>query len=181
MRELRTRVVAPVLDRLQPIPSALVGGPKGYLVQIARDNGHNALCYEARLNFALTVGATFERNLRLWLSLSSTDLRSKIERADRQALILLIEKLKGSARAAMAASPDLIELWELVSTARHGDGPSTKRLKSINPNLWSHQSATTQNHYAAAGLRAYSLRVQDGDLDRYFGATVGFWEAAATA
>lgn len=179
LREFQLKVMAPVLERLQPIPPALMGGPQRYMVQIARDNGHNALCYEARLSFALTVGATFERYLRLWLSLASPDLRLKIERADRSTLIAFVEELKGPAVATRAQCADLIELWELVSTARHGNGPSTGRLRLINPELWSHDDAVMQDRYTAAGLRAHRLRVKDWDLERYFTAAIGFWRAVA--
>jgi len=68
MEGFHVEVAAPVLAKLVPIPNALRGGPRKTRVQNARDNGHNALCYTDRLSFALTVGASFERNLRLWLS-----------------------------------------------------------------------------------------------------------------
>ncbi|EJL35689.1 hypothetical protein PMI01_01236 [Caulobacter sp. AP07] len=56
MERFEAEVVVPVLAKLVPIPNALRGGPRKTRVQTARDNGHNALCYTARLSFALTVG-----------------------------------------------------------------------------------------------------------------------------
>ena len=176
LRELQAKVVAPVLSQLQPIPRELVGGARGFIVQIARDNSHNALCYEARLSFTLTLGALFERNLRLWLSVGQTALRPLIERADRATLVKHIVDIKGATTASMFQTANLIELWELVSTARHGDGPAARRLKALNPALWSHQDAETQIHYESVGLRAYAIRVHDADLERYFGATISFWQ-----
>lgn len=146
------------------------------MVQIAHDNSHNSLCYEMRLSFALTIGAAFERNLRLWLSLDRADLRPMIERADRRSLFKYIAEVKGSTAALMIEAADITELWELVSTARHGDGPAAIRLRSLNPGLWSHQDVNIQIHYDRAGLRAYAMRVQDSDIDRYFDATIGFWD-----
>lgn len=176
MREFRDKVVAPALYKLQPIADEAIGGSKGYMVQIARDNGHNSLCYEMRLSFALTIGATFERSLRLWLSLGSAEVRPQIERANRTSLIKHIAEIRGASCSSMVQTAVLAELWELVSTARHGDGPAAKRLRELNPSLWSHQDESTQFLYERIGLRAYSLRIQDADLERYFDATIDFWD-----
>lgn len=174
MREFREKVVTPALNQLQPIPRDLVGGPRAFMTHIARDNSHNSLCYEMRLSFALTIGTAFERNLRLWLSLGREELRPMIERANRTGLFQYVAELKGSNAASMIEAADLVELWELVSTARHGDGPAAKRLRSLNPGLWSHQDIDTQRVSDQVGLRAYSIRVQDTDLERYFDTTIGF-------
>lgn len=179
MREFREKVVAPALRHLQPIPSELVGGPKAYLTDVARDNSHNALCYEMRLSFALTIGAAFERNLRLWLSLGRDELRREIERANRPTLFKLVAEVKGTKAGSLIQVTAVCELWELVSSARHGDGLAAKRLKALNPELWSHQDTETQAVYDRMGLRAYSLRVKDTDLERYFDATIGFWDSAS--
>lgn len=177
MREFREKVVAPALSQLQPIPRKSVGGPRGFMTHIARDNSHNSLCYEMRLSFALTIGAAFERNIRLWLSLGREEFRSIIERANRTSLFKYVADLKGSNAGSLIQAADLVELWELVSTARHGDGPAAKRLRALNPELWSHQDIDTQRVSDRVGLRAYSMRVQDTDLERYFDATIGFWDS----
>lgn len=179
MREFREKVVSPALSQLQPIPSELVGGPKAYMTDIARDNSHNALCYEMRLSFALTIGAAFERNLRLWVSLGRDELRPEIERANRPTLFKLVAELKGTKAASMIQVTDVFELWELVSIERHGDGPAVKRLRALRPELWSHRDTETQVVYDRVGLREYSLRVKDTDLERYFDATIGFWDSAS--
>lgn len=176
MQKFRGKVVTPALAELVPIPRELVGGPKKFLKQIAEDNSHNALCHEMRLSFALTIGAAFERNVRLWLSIGhDEELRSKIERRNRASLLEWIEELKGSHAALAIKDRCLTELWELVSTARHGDGPAAKRLRALNPGLWSHHDTSTQIGYDRIGLRAYSMRIQDSDVERYFDATIGFW------
>lgn len=176
MRELRAKVIAPALKQLQPIPRELVGGARRTMVQIASDNGHNSLCYEMRLSFALTIGAAFERNLRLWLSFGLAELRPVIERADRKSLFKHVAKMKGPIAASKIESADIIELWELVSTARHGDGPAAIRLRSLNPSLWSHQDINAQFEYDRAGLMAYTIRVNDYDIERYLDATIEFWD-----
>ena len=178
MREFMDQVVTPSLGRLQPVPGELIGAPNRYLTQIARDNSHNSLCYEMRLSFALTVGATFERNLRLWLVLRSEFAAERIERAKRQTLFQYVSDLKGL-RAETLQDENLLELWELVSVARHGDGPAARRLRELNPELWAHQDAAMQAVSDRVGLRASSLRVQDADMDRYFAAVVAFWEAVS--
>lgn len=179
MREFREKVVAPALNQLQPIPRELVGGPRASMIQIARDNSHNSLCFEMRLSFALTIGAAFERNLRLWLSLGRGEFRPMIERANRTSLFRYVAEFKGPNAASMIQAADFVELWELVSLARHGDGPAAKRLRALNRELWSHQDIDSQLLYDRAGLRAYGIRVQDTDLERYFDATIGFWESVS--
>lgn len=179
MREFRKKVVAPALSQLQPIPRELVGGPRLFMTQTAHDNSHNSLCYEMRLSFALTIGAAFERNLRLWLSLGREELRPIIEGANRTRLFKHVAELKGPNAESIIQAVDLVELWELVSVARHGDGPAAKRLRALNAELWSHQDIDTQFHYDRIGLRAFSLRVQDADLERYFDATIGFWDSVS--
>ena len=179
MRNFREIVVAPAIRQLQPIPRELIGGTKGFRTQTARDNSHNSVCYEMRLSFALSIGAAFERNLRLWLSLRQKELRPKIERANRTCLFNFVSELKGSNAAVRLQATELLELWELVSAARHGDGAAAKRLRSLNPKLWSRHDRITQNAYDRVGLRGYSLRVQDLDLERYFDARIGFWDSAS--
>jgi hypothetical protein len=176
MREFREKVVSPALVQLVPIPRDLIGGPKKFLTHIARDNSHNSLCYEMRLSFALTIGAAFERNIRLWLSLRNEELRSKIESSNRVSLFEWVAELKGPHAALAAQNAVLVELWELVSTARHGDGPAAKRLRVLNQRLWAHNDFDTQVVYDRVGLRAHSIRVQDSDIERYFDATIGFWD-----
>lgn len=177
MREFRAKIITPALSKLQPIPRELVGGTRGSRVQIARDNSHNSLCYEMRLSFALTIGAAFERNLRLWLSFGLAELRPVIERADRRSLFKHVAEMKGPIAALKIESADIIELWELVSTARHGDGPAAIRLRSLNPGLWTHQDVSTQFHCDRAGLRAYTMRIKDSDIERYLDATIDFWDS----
>jgi hypothetical protein len=93
--------------------------------------------------------------------------------------VQLVAEMKGAVAALKIESGDIIELWELVSTARHGDGPAAMRLSSLNPDLWSHQDASAQVEYSRAGLRAYTIRVNDSDLERYLDATIDFWESAS--
>jgi hypothetical protein len=179
MREFRAKVIAPTLSQLQPIHRERIDAKRRSMVQIAHDNSHNSLCYEMRLSFALTIGAAFERNLRLWLLFGLAEHRPVIERADRRSLFKLVADMKGPVAALKIESGDIIELWELVSTARHGDGPAAMRLSSLNPDLWSHQDASAQVEYSRAGLRAYTIRVNDSDLERYLDATIDFWESAS--
>lgn len=110
MREFREKVATPALSQLQPIPRELVGGSRGFMVQIARDNSHNSLCYEMRLSFALAIGAASERHLRLWLPLNRADLRPMIERGDCRTLFKHAAEAKGSISELMINVADITEL-----------------------------------------------------------------------
>ncbi|KPB00681.1 hypothetical protein [Ahrensia marina] len=179
MREFKEKVVAPAISQLELIPHEMVGGKKKHLIQITRDNSHNSLCYEMRLGFALIIGATFERGLRFWVSIDEPRLRSEIEMSSRAKLNEYVGNLKGSKVAAMLETDDLRELWELVSSARHGNGPATKRLQTPNPSLWQHLDSMAKPIYDDLGLTAYSIRVHDGDIERYFHSTINFWESVS--
>jgi hypothetical protein len=98
MREFRAKVIAPTLSQLQPIHRERIDAKRRSMVQIARDNSHNSLCYEMRLSFALTIGAAFERNLRLWLLFGLSEHRPVIERVVRRSLF----KLDGSINVAIS-------------------------------------------------------------------------------
>ena len=178
MEGFEAEVVAPVLAKLVPSPSALRGGPRKTVVQTARDNGHNALCYTARLSFALTVGASFERNLRSWLGRAAADQREVIHRAARPALLRWLGDLKGLDLDQAGLEADLSELWEVTAMARHGDGPAADRVAAKNPSLWAHNDPHLQSLYDADGQRADTARVSDEDLARYFRAVIGFWRLA---
>lgn len=178
MERFETEVVAPVLAKLVPIPNELRGGPRKTRVQTARDNGHNALCYTARLSFALTVGASFERNLRFWLGRAAPAVRETIHRAARPALLRWLGDLKDLDLQKLGLEADLSELWEISAMARHGDGPAADRVAAKNPSLWAHNDPYLQALYDADGLRVHSARVSDEDLDRYFRAVIRFWRLA---
>lgn len=178
MERFQTEVVAPVLEKLVPIPNTSRGGPRRTIVQTARDNSHNSLCYTARLSFALTLGAAFERNLRFWLGQADPLRREAIHRAARPGLLAYLRDLKriDLDRTPMAA--DLSELWEVTTMARHGDGLAAGRAAVLNPGLWDHNDPALQTLYDDAGLRVHSARVSDQDLGRYFSAVIGFWRLA---
>lgn len=175
------RVVTPVLSELKPIPPAEVGGNRRFLIQIARDNSHNALCYEARLSFALTMGAGFERQLRFWLIRIAPQQRHAVERANFANLIGLLHEIASLDLNALPEAADLHELWNVVNAARHGDGHSAIKLAGARPEFWSHVSGGLKDLYFGSGMRVYTMRVSDDDLSRYSRATLAFWRAAMIA
>lgn len=172
------RVITPVLAELRPIPPEEVGGPRKFRIQIARDNSHNALCYEARLSFALTMGAVFERQLRFWLICSAKPQRRALETANFANLIVLLREIKSLDLNALPEVVDLRELWEVVNVARHGDGNAAIKLSESRPEFWGHVNDGLKDLYFEAGMRAYKMRISDADLLRYHRATTAFWQAA---
>jgi hypothetical protein len=174
------RVVVPTLAALVPIPPDKVGGPRRFLVQIARDNSHNDLCYEARLAFAMTMGAAFERQLRLWLSQAAPDRATEIRKSDFAGLLALLATLRSADFRVAPEAADLIELWLVVNAGRHGAGASAERLFRVNPRLWAHLDPILRKLYFEGGLQVYEMRIEDDDLHRYTRATRAFWERLAT-
>src|SRR4051812_14608850 len=77
-----SRVICPTLAELVPEPAPLGGvtTDMNVFLDAARIGTHNALCAEARMAFALTMGAGFERHLRLWLVQRLPDERKALQR-----------------------------------------------------------------------------------------------------
>jgi hypothetical protein len=174
----QARVVRPVLQDLAPIPPEAIGGPRKTLVQTARDNSHNQLCYMARLSFALTIGAAYERNLRLWLTLAAPGRREAIQRAGRPALIGHLQQLKAIDLSKLDSAGDLAELWEVVSMARHGDGLAAARVAADNPGFWSHNAPDLQARYDDGSFRVQTAQISNDDLARYCASVIAFWHWA---
>lgn len=175
------RVVAPALAELKPMPREEVGGPHKFITQIATDNSHNALCYEARLSFALIMGATFERQLRFWLAATAKQQRYVIEKSNFEKLTILLREIKSLDLNALPEGADLQELWNVVNVARHGDGNSAIKLSETRPEFWSHVDCGLKDRYFGSGLRVHTMRISDDDLARYFRATAAFWQVAMVA
>lgn len=175
------RVVIPALQELTPqlTPSgrSLDEGETSFL-ELARINTHNALCYEARNSFALSLGAAYERQIRLWLSHTAKDRRKEIEKISWPHLEPLILELKNIDIKSLPISNDINELRLIVNCVRHGDGGSVSALERLNPQLWHHLSSGLRSEYAKHGLLTHSMRIADKDLARYVAAILTFWEHA---
>ena len=100
----------------------------------------------------------------------------RIECANRQTLFQHVSDPRGSSTAVIHDA-SILELWELVSVARHRDGPAAKRFRALNAELWAHQDAKMRAVCDKVGQRADIMRVQDADLDMYLASVVTFWEA----
>lgn len=172
LRQFYERVMLPVLADLRPQERPPFTGRRGERLEIARINGHNALCYEARRSFALMIGASFERQLRLWLCQADRHRVAAIQKADFNRLVELLKEIQIVDLAGMEVAADLQELRLVVNVARHGDGPSSRELVALNPELW---DSMLRDTYAKGGLLGYTMRVQDADLRRYLDAVQVFW------
>ncbi|WP_341987676.1 hypothetical protein [Azorhizobium sp. AG788] len=177
------RVIAPALRELAPSDHAR---PTGELDEeaffaLAEAETHNALCQEARRAFALTIGAAFERHLRLWLAHTALDRRAEVESARFDQILILVREIKHVDVDALPIVNDLRELWELVSALRHGDGHAANRLLLRAPNLWEHETPEQRVDLSKNARLVSALQVHTADLDRYIRAIMIFWgEVGAT-
>lgn len=172
LRKFYLRVMLPVLKDLQPQLQPAFIGRRGERLEIARINGHNALCYEARRSFALMIGASFERQLRLWLCQADKARAAAIQKADFDRLVELLKEIQGVDLAGLDVAADLRELWLVVNVARHGDGASSRNLVALNPDMW---DPMLRESYAKSGLLGYMMKIRDIDLRRYLDAVQAFW------
>jgi hypothetical protein len=132
---------------------------------------HNALCYEIRRNFALIIGATFERHLRLWLAHGAPSRQAAIERMRWPELVETIDELRGLKLRDMNFGEDIDELWLVTNAVRHGEGQSATNLADARPGLWNHLPADR-------AMLVRDMRVRDADLYRYVLAAFKFWHKA---
>jgi hypothetical protein len=172
------RVIRPALGNFAPgpdVPGGIVDDMDTFLDR-AKAATHNALCYEMRRTFGLTIGALFERQLRFWLGHGAPSERARIESARFPSLGPLITELRGISLASSGRAADLNELWLLANAVRHGEGPAVRNLAKIAPALWAHLSEE-----AASSRRVDNIRVSDSDLERYTVAVMKFWWAAGAS
>jgi hypothetical protein len=173
LHRLVQEVLSPVLQRLQPIAVAVpaTAGPvdADTFFEGARAVTHNALCQEARKAFALTVGAVFERHVRVWLAQSDPQRTKEIQDARGFHQVLgLIKDAKHVDVSGMSFAPDVEELWEVVNALRHGEGSATKKLAKISPGLFPEPVFPPDNRFTP-------VTISDADFERYYRAAMSFW------
>jgi hypothetical protein len=144
----------------------------------ARANTHNALCYEMRRIFALTIGAMFERQLRSWLSGKMPTATEKVEDARGwPALVKLVETaVGGSIETDMT---DLETLWAVANAVRHGNGPTATGLLHTAPQFWDQARMKPDLRWKSDLVG--NMRISDAQLERYATAVMRFWHWAGAS
>ena len=173
-----SRVVFRTLSDLvpEPLPGNPVTNDLDQFLDRARIATHNGLCVEARNAFALTMGAAFERHLRLWLATKCPADRKKIQKeAGWLNVAGRVSALAGTDMAALALAVDVEELWLVVSAVRHGDGQACTTLRTQAPQLWGHLTPAELEEAVSDGSASFNMQVSDGDLARYAHAILAFW------
>jgi hypothetical protein len=173
LHRLVIKVLWPVLMDLQPkeVVGAGAVGPvdEDTFFKGAEAATHNALCQEARKAFALTIGAVFERHLRVWLAQAAPVRTEEIQKASGLSQVLrLTEEVKHADVAGLPFVPDLEELWEVVNALRHGEGRATVKLAATAPGLFPDPVFPADNRFTP-------LMISDADFERYYRAAMSFW------
>lgn len=173
-----SRVVHRTLVSLEPeaVPDPGEVSDFDAFLEAARIGTHNALCGEARIAFALTMGAAFERHLRFWLATMQPDARQAAQgQRGWKGIAARVSALAGTDIANLPIAIDIEELWLLVNTARHGDGDSCTQLLKKAPHLWQHVPAEQLPTITDNGATTFHMQVTDGDLSRYAHAILSLW------
>lgn len=174
------RVIQPALAEFDPgdDPPDGVVTDLNVLLDRAQAATHNALCYEMRRAFALVIGSSFERQLRLWLAAHNPDSRPEIERASLSELEGLIQELSDANLAIAGVEADVHELWLVTNAVRHGEGRSLRKLAEEKPLFWAH--LVPAEHGTLEPTLA-EMRLSDNDLARYTIAAIRFWAIAGAS
>lgn len=158
IRRFYGKVIAPALAEFAPSPDPTAGFAPDLdtFLDRAQIHTHNALCWEIRRTFGLTIGAMFERQLRYWLIGHAPKCRNKIERACLAKLEHLIRQLRRVTFDDARVANDVRELWMVANAVRHGEGPSLRTLANAAPRLWSHLPICQQPFLKQATLRYWA-------------------------
>jgi hypothetical protein len=176
-----SRVIYPALTEFAPGPDVTGGVAPDLDTFFARAQAHthNALCWEMRRTFGLTIGAMFERQLRFWLVSHAPKRRAEIEKAVSLAgLEPLIGELRGVTLEGAGSAGAIRELWLVANAVRHGEGRSLRDLVKTVPRFWSH---LPENIPEADRALIADMRVKDRDLRRYTLAAMKFWWLAGAS
>ena len=136
-----SKVIYPALAEFAPGPDVTGGVARDLDTFFARAQAHthNALCWEMRRTFGLTIGAMFERQLRSWLVSHAPERRAEIEKAVSLAgLEPLIGEIRGVVLEDAGVGGDIRELRLVANAVRHGEGRSLRDLAIAAPKLWAH-------------------------------------------
>jgi hypothetical protein len=175
------RVIELALAEFTPGPD-VEGGDAPSLdvfLEKAQTTTHNALCWEMRRTFGLTIGAMFERQLRQWLAHHAPTHRIEIEKAHLPKLERLIAQIRGITLEEAGVANDIRELWTVANAVRHGEGSSLKALTTASPRFWSQVPAAALK--SGRAWQAGDMRVKDSDLRRYTLAAMKFWWKAGAS
>jgi hypothetical protein len=172
------KVIGPAVVEFAPGPDMIGGAATDEDESFARAAAytHNALCWEVRRTFGLTIGALFERQLRSWLLSRAPERRREIGRARLHDLMPLVEEIGGFILDAEIVG-DLRELWLVANAVRHGEGPSLSELAKAMPGLWEGSSVPEAGHVQSMD----KMRLKACNLHRYTHAVMKFWRAAGAS
>lgn len=155
------QIIAPALSNLSA--GWQIDGPTpAFLGEVRLAMGH-----EVRRACALMLGGMFERQLRGWLAQVLPGDIDVIQRGARDKIWPLIGLAGRLDIDAMDKIKDVVELWELVSALRHGNGRAASWLAQNASSLWSDLGPDTRS--------VETLNITDADLERYYTAAMVFW------
>jgi hypothetical protein len=173
------RVIQPAMMEFPPaedIPGFETTDLEVFL-EAASQHTHNALCYEMRRNFALVIGALFERQLRLWLSGKTPGEAKKIE---TDTWLGLIERAKVAVGTTIIPEmADIETLGSVANAVRHGNGRSTTKLLKNVPQLWDQAPKVSKSGWESDLVG--NMRISGADLEKYVIAVLKFWHRAGAS
>ena len=170
---LYARIIQPALAEFGPTADIVSGEMTDIeaFLEAARANTNTELCYEIRRDFALIIGALFERQLQFWLSGKISP--SAVERKrSLSALLSLVDNVDNTI-VTHGIKDDLNELCLVANVVRHGSGRSAEELESIAPRFWNHRRISPD--------LVGNMRIGDNDLQKYAKAVIKFWHRAGAS
>jgi hypothetical protein len=175
------RVIAPALATMQPgAPSTITEfASVSEFLNASAKSTFNLLAYEARRSFALTLGAIFERQLRIWARVHFT-ASEEASIPDKKFYPLLDATVAkhGLDLRRYAIGTGIRELYLLANAVRHGDGFAVTELRSTASQLWPDLTPSAIEKCHAMAIWSEAIQLSDADLTRYAEATTRFWGIA---
>ncbi|OYW67104.1 MAG: hypothetical protein B7Z40_08695 [Bosea sp. 12-68-7] len=170
-------VIAPALATLRPSSPNTVTefASVTEFLDACTQSTFNLLAYEARRSFALTLGAIFERQLRIWSRVHSTAPR------DLTHFDPMLKAAAAKHRIDLSrydVGRILRELYLLANAVRHGDGTAVEELRKTALHLWPGLSLEAVERCNAMSIWSEAIQLSDDDLARYATAIARFWGLA---
>jgi hypothetical protein len=171
----------PALDTMRPTAlSAVVEfASVDEFLDACTQSTFNLLAYEARRSFVLTLGAIFERQLRIWSRVHFTGVHEAgIPKENFYPLLNATVAKHGIDLTRYEIGAGLRELYSLANAVRHGDGTAVAELRKTTPHLWPNLTPEAIEKCNAMLIWSEAIQLADVDLSRYAAAMTRFWGLA---
>jgi hypothetical protein len=181
LARLFARVIQPALCDLPIHPEIVTGIAPTMDVFLDRcaQEVDNYTANEANKVYALVLVSLFERQFRMWATLSL--VQEPTVNAEREPFLKLFDIVTSSAAVNLGRTSlrqTIKEAFEVSNVVRHGEGRALQRIQEIAPHLIDRSARTYIDLVAQDSPDSEWLHLDRQDVERYAAAAVQYWGLA---